>query len=244
MASSASIQNMLPAILSVGNQEQSQFYSPRVYTAQYNIVSSLLKSALVKAFPSNPMVLDQLDPFVEMKLLPVVDGFVDLPDNYRDILGTPYIFVNQKSDGECGGDIEPLTAQTFKVQNLKGGCRTRPVQIVPESEFHYRTDSTYNYPTLEAPIGYFAGKKRIKICPYDLSKVAVMFVVEDVQYIYGYITQPDDTFLFDPTTTVDSPWGSNAFEPIFNAMMALYSVYSKDQEMGGWANILNEKGIF
>lgn len=235
---------MLKAVLSVSGEEQSSFYSPRVYQDQFNVVTSLLISALVKAYPSNPVVIDQLEPFVEMKLLPVKDGYVDLPEDYRDILGAPYIFVNQKSDGECGGDIEPLTAQAFKVQNLKGTCRTRPVQILPESEFHYRTDSTYNYPTLDAPIGYFSGKKQIKICPYDLSKVAVMYVKKETTYIYGYLTQPDDTFLFDINTSVESEWNSNAFTPIFTALCSLYAAYAKDQELTGWAALLNEKGIF
>lgn len=241
--SKCSLDNMLKAILSVANEEQSMFYSPRIYSEQFNVVTSLLISALVKAYPMNPIVIDILEPFVEIKLVPVKDGYVDLPEEYRDILGSPYIFTNPTLDGECSGALEPITPQTFKVQTLKGGCNLRPVIIYPESEFILRTDSTYDKPTWDAPIGFFSGKRQIKVCPYDVTKVAVMYVRNEKKYVYGYTIQPDDTYLFDINTTVESEWGSNAFEPIFNAMVALYSAYSKDQELGNWAQILKQQGI-
>ena len=236
---------MLKAILSVANEEQSMFFSPRVYQDQYNAVTSLLISSLVKQYPANPVVIDQLEPFVNIEIMPVVNGYVNLPEEYRDILGSPYIFGNPKNDGECNdGFEEPLTPANFRTQTLRGKCNLRPVIIYPESEFIFRTDSTYDYPTWEAPIGFFSGSKQIKICPYDATKVAIMYVKKEESYVYGYITQPDDTFLFDPTTTVESLWSSAAFTPLFTGLMSLYSAYSKDQELGGWANLLKERGIF
>lgn len=242
--SKCSLNNMLKAILSVANEEQSMFFSPRVYQDQYNAVTSLLISALVKAYPSNPVVIDQLEPFVDIQILPIKNGYVDLPEEYRDILGSPYIFANPKSSGECGeGFEEPLTAANFRKQSLKGGCQLTPVVILPESEFAYRTTSTYNQPTWTDPIGFFSGKKQIKICPYDATKVAVMYVKKEESYIYGYIMQPDDTYLFDPLTTKESLWTSASFEPIFTALTSLYAIYAKDQEMGNWSQILKERNI-
>lgn len=238
------LDNMLKNVLSVANEEQSTFYSPRIYENHYNIITSLLISALVKAYPMNPVVIDQLEPFVEIKVMPVKDGYVDLPEEYRDILGTPYIFTNSTKNGECSSAIEPLTPQSFKVQTLKGGCNLRPVIIYPESEFVMRTDSEYKKPTWDTPIGFYSGKRQIKICPYDVSRVAIMYVRNEKKYVYGYINQPDDTYLFDITTTVESEWGSNAYEPIFKALCALYGIYAKDPEFTNWAAFLSEKGIF
>lgn len=242
--SKCSLNNMLQAVLSVANEEQSMFYSPRVFSDQYNAVTSLLISSLVKAYPSSPVVIDILEPFVGIELRPVNNGYVDLPEEYRDILGSPYVFSNPNSDGECGDNPEPLNAQTFKVQTLKGGCNLRPVIIYPESEFIMRTDSEYDKPSWENPIGFFSGKRQIKVCPFDATKVAVMYVKSEKKYKYGYTLQPDDTYLFDASTTVESEWTSAAFEPIFKAMMSLYSAYAKDQELGNWTQILTERGIF
>lgn len=236
---------MLKAVLSVANEEQSMFYSPRIYSEQYNVVTSLLKSALVKAFPMNPMVIDQLEPFIDIQVMPVQDGYVTLPEDYCNILGSPYVISNPKSDCECGTVIEePLTAQTFKTQTLKGGCHLRPVVIYPESEFIERTDSEYKKPSWEAPIGFFSGKRQIKICPYDATRVFIMFVKNEKKYNYGYITQPDDTYLFDINTTVESEWTSAAFDPIFKAMVSLFAIYAKDPEMTNWAAFLSKEGLF
>lgn len=241
--SKCSLNNMLVSVLSVANQEQSMFYSPRIYTDQYNVVTSLLISVLVKSYPLNPTVIDMLDPFIKIEIIPVKDGYVNLPDDYRDLLGTPYVFANPESTCECEGALEPLTPQNFQVQVLKNKCRMNSLIIYPESEFTLRTRSTYDAPTWENPIGFFSGKRQIKICPYDATKVAVMYVRNESVYRYGYITQPDDTFLFDITTTIESEWGSNAYQPIFNALCSLYAAYAKDQEMQNWALILGEKGI-
>ena len=244
----SSLQNILQAVLSVAAEEMTFFYSPYIYTQHRNVIESMLLSALVKAFPANPNVIDQLAPFVRIAIIPVKDGFVDLPDGngtddaYRNILGTPMIFAKPDSTGECGTD-EPLTPQNFKVGILKSGCRLNPVDIVPQSEFADRTSSTYGRPDFENPIGYFAGANRIKVCPFDLTKVAVMYVKKEKLLNYGYITQPDDTYLYDAETTVDTEFDSNAFDSIFNANMALYSAYAKDQALQNWSAILQEKGI-
>ncbi len=238
-----SLNNMLQAVLSVANEEQSMFYSPRVYQDQFNAVTSLLISALVKAYPLDPVVIDQLDPFVKIKVDAIKDGYFNLPDDYRDLLGTPYVFINPNKDGECGASIEPITIQSFQTKALKGGCSLAPVIIYPESEFMMRVNAPYDYPTWEKPIGYYSGKRQIKVCPFDASRVGIMYVREEIKCVYGYIMQPDDTFLFDPTTTIDSEWTSTSFHPIFNALCHLYSIYSKDQEMGAWAQLLSERGI-
>lgn len=228
---------MLQSVLSIANQEQSMFYSPRIYSDQFNVVTSLLLSELVKNYPKNPVLLDVLDPFVQVAQIPATNGFIQLPSDYRDILGSPMIFANPDSTSECGS-TEPLTAQNFKTGILKAGCKLNPLTIVPQSEFAALTRSTYNSPTYRDPIGYFSGKKRISICPYDLTKVGIMYATNEVKVRYNYIQQPDDTFIFDPNGSIESQWQSNAFEPIFKAMCSLYSAYTRDPDLQNWAQVL------
>lgn len=239
----SSLDSVLRAILSVAKQEQSTFYPPHVYSEQRNIVESLLLSELVKQYPLNQQIVDMITPFVKVEVIKVTDGYIQLPDDYRNILGSPVVFANQSSTGECGNIIEPLTANAFKSKVLKSGCLLNPVIILPQSEFAYRTTSSYDKPTWSEPIGEFIDSNKIKVCPYDISKVGVLYVRKETEVRYGYITQPDDTYLYDPATTVETQFGSNAYEPIFNAMVALYSAYSKDQQMQNWSLILKERGI-
>jgi len=229
--------NLLQSLAAVGNFEQNSFYPPSIFEAHVNTITSLLISELARAYPKNPQIVDILDPFIEVETIPATNGYVQLPEKYRDILGTPMVFLNKKSTGECSG-AEQITPQNFKAGILKSGCSLTEVTIVPQSEFSALTRSTYNFPTYERPIGYFSGKKQIRICPYDLTKVSVMYVRQEKSYVFGYITNPDDTFFIDPDTTIDTEWTNAAYTPIYNALVTLYGVYSRDGDITNWANVL------
>lgn len=245
----SSLENIFKSVLSVANSEFNTFYSPYIYTQHRNVIESLLLSELVKSYPANPEIIDQIAPFVSIAVIPVTNGYIKLPDGtdnnppYRNILGAPMIFAAPDDSGECGAPVEPLTPTNFKLGRLKAGCKLNAVNIVPQTEVSFRLKSTYDFPTYENPIGWFIDSNKIKVCPFDLTKVAVMYAKKERLLNYGYITQPDDTFLYDPTTTVDTEFDSNSFQLIFNSCMFLYSAYAKNQELQNWSQILQEKGI-
>ncbi len=81
------------------------------------------------------------------------------------------------------------------------------------------------------------------MAPYDIPKVDVMYVINEPTYVYGYIEQPDGTYIFNPATSVQSDWGSNAFEPIYKGIMSLYAAYSRNTSLRDWSLILNKEGI-
>jgi len=243
VANKSSLQNILQAVLAVANESQGTFYSPYIYTQHRNVIESLLLSELVKSYPANNEVIDQIAPFVKIAIIPITDGYVQLPEDYRNILGAITIFSKPDDTGECDSVVEPLTPQNFKTGILKSGCKLNSVKIVPQSEVSYLLKSTYDAPNYENPIGWYIDSNKIKLCPYDLSKVGVMYAKKERVLNYGYITQPDDTYLYDPTTTIDTQFDSNAFQLIFNAAMFLYSAYAKNQELQNWSLLLQEKGI-
>lgn len=246
----SSLNNVLQAVLATVQQEQNFFYSPKVYTQHRNIIESLLLTELIKSYPANSEVIDQISPFVTITIIPVTDGYIKLPDGsdgkpkYRNILGSPMIFAKPDDTGECGSPItEPLTANNFKAGILKSGCKLNSVNIIPQSEASFRLRSTYDFPTHENPIGWFIDSNKIKLCPYDLTKVAVMYAKEERILNYGYYVNPDDTYGYDPATSIDTEFGSNAFDKIYNACLFLYSAYAKNPELQNWSLLLKERGI-
>lgn len=243
--SQCSLQSLLNSLLGVALQEQNMQIPPFIFSTWINTITSLLISNLVKAYPSNPQVLDMLDPFIEFMAVPCKSGFVQLPGNYRNILGSPYVLINGNKEGQCMPSEDIQTFQQFQVAMNRGACLATPIEIVPQSEFANRTSSAYKYPDHEYPIGYFSGKKQIKICPYDLSRVYLLYVRNEVSVNMAYIPQPDDTYLLNTSDPVyqDTEWTSAAFEPIFKALTSLYSAYSRDQELFNWSAFLIEKGI-
>lgn len=235
------LDNMLQAILSVALQEQNNVYPPFIFQSQFNVVTSLLISKLVEEYPDNAQVIDMLDPYVKVALLPVLNGFITLPTDYRNLLGAPYIFA-QNAAKECQEIPQITTAQQFLTATQQGACQAYPLKIIAQSEFADRTQSKYKVPAYDDPIGYYAGNKMIKVCPFDLTKVAVLYARNEKKAVYTYIMQPDDTYIFDPNNPAlqDSEWTNASFEPIFNAMVSLFSAYTRDNEMQDWVKLLKQ----
>lgn len=235
----SSLDNIVKAVLAVGNKEQNFSWSPQVITDQRNTVESMLLSSLVKAYPFDKTVTDMLMPFMKTKKIRAIDGYVKLPDDYRNLLGSPSVSL-RPDNKDCH---EEATEHSYDENVRKSGCRTVPLEEVTQSEWDYRTTSEYAFPTYQNPIFCFFGDRKIKVCPYDLGTVEIRYCKLETPVRYGYIVQPDDTFIFDPNTSVETEFTSAAFRPIFEAMLALYTAYTRDSELSNWALIINEKGI-
>lgn len=235
----SSLNNIVRSVLSVGNHEQNLHWPPYIITDQFNTVTSLLLSELVKLYPFSQDHHDMLEPFIKFKPIGVKDGFVNLEDDFRNLLGSPG--VNVRQDGkQCGEAIIIDTESEFKTATLKLKCETRPLMIVPKSEWDIRTTSEYKAPTYRDPIGMFIGSGKIQVCPYDIGTVYVLYARKEKLVEYGYIMQPDDTYLYDLSTSEESEWNSAAFDPLFKSMLMLYSAYTRNKQLGGWANILKQ----
>jgi hypothetical protein len=236
-----SVENMLSAIVGVVNTEQNSSFPATIFTSQYNTVISVLLSKLSDIYPSDSSVLDIIDPYVERKVLTPVDGYITLPDNFRNILGTPQISATDDGCSECLDTN--VSNKQFQQLVLKSGCKKVPLLMVDQTEFAFRTTSTYKKPTYDKPIGYRSGKLQIKVCPFNIRAVEVMYVRKEGLVNYGYTMQPDDTFVYDAATSVDPLFTSAAFNPIFSALLSLYSAFTRDNSIRDWAVYINEKGL-
>lgn len=240
MANKASLQNILQQVLAVANADQNFAYPPSIFASHYNTVTSYLLDTLSKIYPTG---VDVLLPFIEVKKIVVTNGFVELPEEYRNLLGAPSISV-KKDGSDCLGN-DPVVIDTeaeFKSAKLKAGCKTVPITIVDKSEWDYLTTSTYAFPTLENPIGIFEGRK-IKVCPYDLARVEIMYVKKEPIAVYGYIAQPDDTFIFDEDTSTEVGWTDSASQFLFKGCLSLYSAYAQSKELIDYTTILKQIGL-
>ena len=231
---------MLKSVVSVANIEQSSVYPPGIFDSHYNIVTSFILDYLAKNYPVGT---DIGLPFFKYQRIPVTNGYIQLPEEYRNMLGAPSI--NLKPDGtDCSDPIIIDTAREFELAKLKGGCKTYFLEMVSKSEWDARTSSSYAFPTSDKPIGLFIGDRRIKVCPYNISNVEVAFFRREKIYRYGYIMQPDDTYIYDVTTSVESEWTDSAASLLTRGCFALYSAYSKDPSAREFSQVLNQAGLF
>lgn len=239
MASNKSSLNyVLQSVLSIGNKEQNMAYAPSIFTQHFNIVTSFIIDKCVEAYPN---YLDVLRQFIAIKKIPITNGEIKIPDDYRNILGAPSI--NAKPTGECKDDA-PATDASIKILAQKNGCKSRPIKILDQNQWDLRTTSGYKFPTYVDPIGCFFGKDTLKVCPFDLSKVELRYVIKENQYLYNYTLQPDDTYIFKAEGSVESQWGDAASQYLVKGVLALYSAYLRDNQLNQFSSILNQAGIF
>jgi hypothetical protein len=238
----SSLENVLKSVLSVGNAEQNFAYPPHVFEQHFNIVTSFLIDAFVETYPK---YVEVLQPFMISKRIAVTDGYVKFPSDYRNLLGAPSINV-KPGGGDCS-DNNPIIIDTkseFKTANLKSGCKSYPIEIVDKGQWDARTTSEYAFPTYENPIGLYKDENKLKVCPYDLATVEILYVKNEKQYRYGYITQPDDTFIYNVATSVESEWNDAASKWLVKGCLALYAAYSQNKELKDYSLVLNQAGLF
>ncbi len=237
---------MLQAVLAAGNGEQNATYPPKVYDAQFNAVTSWLIDTIVELYPKDQQFVDILRPFLKRERLPVRGGEVTIPSDMRNFL-TASISVRKDFTAECSD--EPVTETQMKVSDRKSGCLSRPIKIVDQSEFDYLTTHPYKHPTYENPVGCWMGSlgddesNVLKICPFDITGVEIRYIRNEKKYRYGYITQPDDTYIFDAATTVESEWQNNAFKYLYRGLSVLYGVYTRDNNFRNFAQELKQIGL-
>lgn len=247
--SKSSLQNLLTSLISVSNQDQNFFLPPSVFSSFVNIITAFLIDKCVSLYPDNPQLIDVLAPLVKVECVPPSGGVVALPLNYRNLLGAPSIIVKNDKSGECFSQEVPIsTPQQFLNANLKGQCTRRPIKIVPQSEFDYLTTSTYKKPTHWDPIAFNIGinekgQNQIRICPADIGKVYVMYVMQEPVCNYVAIQNPDDTFFMDTVNSVDTPWNNSAFSSLFKGLNHLYGIFSRDKQFTEWAMEIGQISI-
>lgn len=200
----------------------------------------MLTSELCASYPNSPEHIDMLMPFMATKPLLIKNNIVTMPDDYRNILGSPSVLAIKNPDEkecECSDQINDTN---FKDKQAEARCKSNPVLIVSNTEFDYRTQSSYDYPTLDNPIAYWVSKKQLKVCPYNVYRVEIRYCIQVPEAFIKYIIQPDDTWVIDTTGTVETGFTSAAFTPFFNGLVALYSAYSRDSELSDWSKVLSK----
>lgn len=243
------LQEMLSAVLSTSAAEQNMSYPPLVYQNHYNIVTSWLKSKIAEIYPTNIRFKDIVGPFYRSQILPVRDGLITLPEEYRNYLDI-IIPTNPKQTADCGGECEgcnddppAIATRKFHDNIARSKCLVNPLKIVDSAEWAYFTRDPFDMPTFKNPIGMWVDDRVIKICPVDIARVQFLYLVNEKKYVYGYIMQPDDTYIFNAATSEETEWDTNAFEYLFKGICSLYGAYTRDANYSNWVALLNQIGL-
>jgi hypothetical protein len=70
------------------------------------------------------------------------------------------------------------------------------------------------------------------------------YLIQPETYKYGYVMNPDDTYAWNPASTLESQWTDNAFAKITKGITTLFSIYTRDGELRDGMLELKQAGIF
>lgn len=218
---------------------KSRVVPPEVFDAIYNVSAAWVIGKVVELWPRDQRYVEVVEPFLRIDVKHAVDGIIDLPTEYRNFLGAG-VLTNKAKTTTCNDTPQAIKIRQQEFDAIKGKCERVPIRIVDTAEFDFFTQDEFDMPTLAAPIGCFFGKQQLKICPLDIGSVEVRYLVNEKMYRYGYISQPDDTFIYDPNTSVDTEFTNAAFDKLYAASTKLIGIYLRDNNVLGFAAALNE----
>jgi hypothetical protein len=247
-----SMDSILRKVLSQGGKEQSAMYPPRIFQEHFNITTNWIIDEVVKLYPDSHAVAEIVRPFLVSKELPVVNGKVAFADDYRNMLGISMNVTEDLSkDCGCKGDkkiydndpLKPTESQATATLE-KAKCISHDLRIVDIDEFGNLSTHLYKKPTYKNPISVVKKGTEIKVCPYDISHVEVVYIREPKEYVYGYKELPDHTYEFDKNTTEESEWNNTAMQYLIKGVTSLYSIYTRDGDMQNWNEVIKKVGLF
>ncbi len=245
MANKSSLKIFFELLLRPLDIPQSRVVPPQVFDAIYNCSTAWLIGKIAELWPKDQSYVDIIEPFLRADILPVKNGYVDLPTEYRNFLDVGAL-VQSDTTGACKECDEPeyesqaVALRKYNKVIQEGTCVRQAIVEIDQSQWDYITKSEFDKPTFEKPVCAFFGKQKLRVCPADIKTVEFRYLINEQVYRYGYIMLPDDTFIFDPLTSIESEFKNNAFDKLYRPAMALLGVYLHDQNIQNFGQILSD----
>lgn len=240
MDNKCSLKIFFELLLQPFNIPQSAVVPPNIFDAVYNVSAGWVLGKIAELFPFDNSLVDIAEPFLGVERLIVKKGEVDIPVDFRNFLDCG-AYVKEDRKSVCSESMTPALALRAYNQNLvQNGCVRQSITVVDIAQFDLLTKSQFDKPTLEQPIACFFGKKKMKICPTNIEVIDFRYLKNENLVRYGYTMQPDDTFIFNATTSIESQWTNAAFPIMYKAASKLLGVYLRDNNVSNFSYSLSD----
>lgn len=243
--------NVLQMTLAQANKEHNQHYPPHIFEAHYKLTSDWLKDECVKLYPTSQIIIDIIRNYLEIELAAVKNGIVIIPKLYRNFLGAGFYanddknctpvalpekaFKNPKSPTIA--EIEVITAEMH--------VESKKIEIRGIGEWNYLSSHPYKKPkTFDKAAGCMFTGTTLKVLPLNIPYVEMRFLKKTDEFKYGYTMLPDETYVFDPATTVEELWDETAIPYLFKGVNKLCANYLRDTEYIASTTDLRENSLF
>ncbi len=236
MANKSSLENFFNLLLKPLDIQQSRTVPPEIYDAIYNTSAAWVIDKVAELWPFDQSYVDLIEPFLRADVIQVRGGYVNLPTEYRNFLDMGALLSNSKTSACLECDEQEVQSPEILLRLYRKAidlnkCVSQAIRIVDQSEWDYLTKDSFDFPSYSQPIAAFFGSKRLRICPADIATVEVRYIINEQMTRYGYLMQPDDSFIFNAATSIESQFPNSAFSKLYKPAMKLLGIYLRDQNI-------------
>lgn len=251
MAARSISDNVFQMVLAQGNKEQNQHYPPGIFEVHYKLASDWLKDEGAKLYPTSQIIVDIFRPYLKVELMPVKNGIIPMPKEYRNLLGLGF-YVNETKkcipvklpDNNFKDPKNPTLAELAKV-TAELQVESSRIDLKSIDEWNYITKHPYKKPkTFDKAAACIFDGEGIRLLPLKIPYAEVRYMKVVPEFKYGYAMLPDETFVFDPDTTTEELWNENAIPYLFKGVNILYANYVRDDSYIASAKDLRENSLF
>jgi hypothetical protein len=205
------------------------------------------------AADNTQLVRDYLSQLKPVVMLPVNNGFVNLPSDYihkssarvRDLFnhGTDEEQL-LKEECDCTGDCScrndvgtptlPKKPTPIVVE------RYYPIAFMSDEQFNWAMNSIKRYPTKEYPIARMQ-PNQIEIAPRSISSIELSYYRYPVKPVWGYTLQ-FATATYDPATSTNIELPDICGTEVVLAMLNKLGISIREQQVINWSERTRQQG--
>ena len=141
---------------------------------------------------------------------------------------------------------------SLRILSIEGECKdqsifTRPIKLVRDSEFAYRSCDPLVKPTLRDPIAQRMGFSDdhphgyLLVAPNDVTMIRLHYIRYPKKPVWGYTFDPATTLVvYDPNTSVDIEFRENMMSPLIKRMAIHAGIILREDQL--YSYIKNQNG--
>lgn len=218
-----SVEFIFNRVRDLARKDKSGYMSDLEFNRNLNETQHILLDYYYERFGDGQYGQDSINPFLKELLLPITNGFVDFPDDYRHRVEVGNVHVENVYTADC------------KVNNPK--VEEYPLLYLHPDEERQTMASAIRRPSKEKKLIYHTFvNNRIKILPKTIvGNIALKYISQPPEAIYATTLNTDtDKQEYDAANSVDLIWNEQDKHNIVDIMLLFLGIQIRESALINW----------
>lgn len=180
-----------------------------------------------RKFQNTQKVSDDLMPFFVFARLPLEDGFLTLPIDFR-------YFASLR--GLDTTDVTPSCDIDYA--NLP----QKRIKVLDSDKVADRLSSVNFKPTFARPLAEYRDGG-IQVYPTTINSVILVYLRVPADYVWGFTVGANGLPVYEPSTSTDFEWGTQCMNELLVKTAKYFGVFVREEELYNAATQLDAQGV-